>query len=262
VENDTELSRRYWDRQPCNIRHSSKPVGTKEYFDEVEYKKYRVEPHIPVFADFDKWRGKRVLEVGCGIGTDAVRFARAGAIYTGIDFSHTTADIAATRLSVYNLPGKIYCLDAQDLIHYNILPLGAFHLIYAFGSLHHMANPKEAIFQLRPLIRPEGELRMMVYARDSWKFKMINIGQDQFESQEGCPIVHTYTKGEVATLLHPHFQLVDLWQTHIFPYKVGKYKSHEYEKEPWFEAMPPDMFERLERVLGWHLLVRALPVLR
>jgi hypothetical protein len=46
---------RYWDARPCNIRHSTKAVGSKEYFDEVEARKYLVEPHIPGFAEFDRW---------------------------------------------------------------------------------------------------------------------------------------------------------------------------------------------------------------
>ena len=50
--------RRFWDRRPCNIRHSPKPVGSKEYFDEVEARKYFVEPHIPGFAEFERWRGE------------------------------------------------------------------------------------------------------------------------------------------------------------------------------------------------------------
>jgi 2-polyprenyl-3-methyl-5-hydroxy-6-metoxy-1,4-benzoquinol methylase len=77
----------YWDTRPCNIRHSPQPVGTKEYFDEVEARKYRVEPHIPAFAEFERWRGKRVLEIGCGIGTDTVNFARHGADVTSVDLS-------------------------------------------------------------------------------------------------------------------------------------------------------------------------------
>src|SRR5690348_6605188 len=58
-----------WNRRPCNIRHSTAPVGSRQYFDEVEARKYLVESHIPRFAEFERWRGKRVLEIGCGIGT-------------------------------------------------------------------------------------------------------------------------------------------------------------------------------------------------
>ena len=69
----------YWNRRPCNIRHSTQPVGTREYFDEVEARKHFVEPHIPDFAEFERWRGKKVLEIGCGLGTATINFARAGA---------------------------------------------------------------------------------------------------------------------------------------------------------------------------------------
>ena len=82
-----ESVKAYWDARPCNIRHSLAPVGTREYFDQVEARKYFVEPHIPGFAEFERWRGKKVLEIGCGIGTDAVNFARSGAEYVAIELS-------------------------------------------------------------------------------------------------------------------------------------------------------------------------------
>src|SRR5438046_681758 len=87
---DLQKVQAFWDSRPCNIRHSQKPVGTREYFDEVEQRKHFVEPHIPEFAQFDRWAGKRVLEVGCGIGTAAVNFARKGAEYTGVELSQAS----------------------------------------------------------------------------------------------------------------------------------------------------------------------------
>ncbi len=75
----------YWNNRPCNIRHSTKPVGTREYFDEVEARKYFVEPHIPAFAEFSRWKDKRVLEIGCGLGTDTMSFLREGARVTAVD---------------------------------------------------------------------------------------------------------------------------------------------------------------------------------
>ena len=97
----------YWDARPCNIRHSPEPVGSREYFDEVEARKYFVEPHIPAFAEFERWRGKRVLEVGCGIGTDSINFARAGADLTAVDLSSESLRIAAQRADVMGVADRI-----------------------------------------------------------------------------------------------------------------------------------------------------------
>lgn len=97
----------YWDARPCNIRHSTQEVGTKDYFDEVEARKYRVEPHIPLFADFPRWNGKKVLEIGCGIGTDTINFARHGATVRSIDVSEKSLEITRKRLEVYGVQDQV-----------------------------------------------------------------------------------------------------------------------------------------------------------
>lgn len=115
-----ERVREFWDRRPCNIRHSPKPVGTREYFDEVEARKYFVEPHIPVFAEFPRWRGKRVLEIGCGIGTDTINFARHGALVTAVGLSEKSLEIAKKRAEVYGLQDRIrfFWGDAENLTQF------------------------------------------------------------------------------------------------------------------------------------------------
>src|ERR1700734_4373367 len=108
-----EQVRSYWDQRPCNIRHSPKPVGTREYFDEVEARKYYVEPHILRFADFPLWKGNRVLEIGCGIGTATIGFLRAGATVTAVDLSKESLELARQRADVYGVADSVVFLEAD-----------------------------------------------------------------------------------------------------------------------------------------------------
>ncbi len=246
----------YWNARPCNIRHSRQPVGTKAYFDEVEQRKYFVEPHIPAFAQFRRWEGKRILEVGCGIGTDTINFARNGASVTAVDLSIESLKIAQERAKVFNLEGNIsfYHANAEELSKY--VPVEPYDLIYSFGVIHHTPDPRQAIAQIKHYMKASSELRVMLYAKNSWKRIMIEAGFDQPEAQSGCPIAYTYTEAEARELLDG-FRIVELKQAHIFPFVVEKYVNHEYEVAPWFAAMPRDMFLALEKNLGWHMLITA-----
>lgn len=248
----------YWDRQPCNIRHSKLPVGTKEYFDEVEAKKYFVEPHIPGFVQFERWAGKRVLEVGCGIGTDAINFARAGADYTAVELSKTSLALTRKRFQVFGLRGNFYDCNAERLSE--LLDSNSFDLVYSFGVIHHTPAQRAVIEEIRKVIRQDGELRIMLYAKNSWKHILIEAGLDQPEAQNGCPIATAYSPKMVEQLLAGLFQIVWTEQTHIFPYVIEKYVRSEYEVHSWFKAMPPQMFKALERRLGWHYLIFARPI--
>ncbi len=244
---------KYWNNQPCNIKHSSCEVGTREYFDQVENRKYFVESHIPAFAEFSKWNGKKVLEIGCGIGTDAVNFAENGAHYTGIELSDKSLEITKKRFEVYNLKGEFYNLDAQNLEELSQVGKD-FDLIYSFGVIHHSPDPQKIVDNCLSLLKPDGTLKVMVYAENSWKKMMIDGKLDQYEAQSNCPVAFTYTNEQVYEMFKK-YRSVTINQEHIFPYKIPEYKRYEYKREAWFEQMPENIFKVLEKKLGWHLCI-------
>ena len=258
TEPGIEAVQAYWDARPCNIRHSPKPVGSREYFDEVEGRKHFVEPHIPGFAQFERWAGKRVLEVGCGIGTAAVNFARCGADYTGLELSKASLELTGKRFEVYGLKGRLILCNAEELSRH--LETDHYDLVYSFGVIHHSPNQRAIVEEIRKVIRKNGEFRCMLYAKNSWKDIMIEAGLDQPEAQRGCPYATTYTNEMVRELFKGLFEVVSTSQTHIFPYVVPKYVNYEYELQPWFKAMSREMFAALERRLGWHMLIVGRPI--
>ena len=246
----------FWNSRPCNLRHSNAPIASKQYFDEVEERKYFVEPHIPAFADFAAWKDKRVLEIGCGIGTDATNFARSGAIYTGIELSSESLKLAKSRFELFGLKGRFIEGNAEEVDE--LLKGETFDLIYSFGVLHHTPSLSNALVAITRLMKKDSVFKMMVYAENSWKNAMIEAGLDQPEAQYGCPIANTYTKDEVREFLSKAgLAPIEISQDHVFPYVVEDYKQYKYVREPWFNAMPPEVFHALEKKLGWHLLVTA-----
>ena len=245
--------KQFWDGRPCNVRHSKEQKGTKEYFDEVEKKKFFVEPHIKSFSHFNEWEGKKVLEIGCGLATAGINFARYGADYTGVELSDESLELAKKRFDVYGKDGRFYSGNAEKLSSF--VPVETYDLIYSFGVIHHSPHPEKIISEIKKYMNKDSTLKIMLYASESWKNYMIEAGYDQPEAQYGCPIAYTYTKDEVRELLDGFDVTIE--QNHIFPYQIEPYKRGEFLKQPWFESMPDGIFEVLKKNLGWHLLITA-----
>ncbi len=263
--------RDFWNARPCNIRHSTRPVGERGYFDEVEARKYFVEPHIPRFAEFPRWAGKRVLEIGCGIGTDTINFARAGAQVTAVDLSERSLEVTRRRAEVYGFTNVTFLqANVEELTA--ALPPGFYDLVYAFGVVHHTPRPEVALREMRSFLAPGATLKLMVYHRYSWKVfsTLMTYGRGQFwnldriiaehsEAQEGCPVTYAYTRRQIREMIESlGCRVRGMFVDHIFPWRISEYVQYRYRPTPFFAMLPPPVFRWLERHFGWHICVTAV----
>jgi 2-polyprenyl-3-methyl-5-hydroxy-6-metoxy-1,4-benzoquinol methylase len=263
----------YWNTRPCNVRHSPKPPGTREYFDEVEARKYFVESHIPRFAEFERWKGKKVLEIGCGIGTDTISFARAGAQVTAIDLTEQSLEMARQRARVFGFEDRIRFLQADAEKLSQTVPVEPYDLVYSFGVIHHTPHPGLVLDEIRKYTGPESTVKIMVYNRWSWKvlwilfvygkcrfWKLRRLIAEYAEAQVGCPVAYSYSRAEGRKWLADHgFRVAGVMVDHIFPYSIPEYVEYRYRMVWYFRLMPKALFRALERAFGWHLCLTAKP---
>lgn len=262
----------FWNHRPCNFRHSTRQVGSYEYFKEVEKKKFFVEPHLVEFADFSSIKGKKVLEIGCGLGVTTIHFAKAGASkVTAIDISDRSIELAKKNAEVNHLSGRIdfYNINAETLSE--SLPQESYDLIFSFGVIHHSPHPENILKEAFKYLSSDGILKIMVYHRFSFKVLNILIKRGIFhirklskliafhsEAQQNCPITYVYSQNEAAALLQScGFQIIETRIEHIFPYRIKEYLENKYVKKWYFRILPLSFFKTLERKFGWHLCITA-----
>jgi SAM-dependent methyltransferase len=156
--------RSFWERTPCGSWDATAPEGSREYFDQVERRRYELEPFIPGFAGFESAKDRDVLEIGVGLGTDHVRFARAGARLVGVDLTEKGIDLVRRRLSLEGLESDLQTADAERLP----FPDASFDVVYSWGVLHHTPDTAGAVREAIRVLRPGGTIIAMLYARISW----------------------------------------------------------------------------------------------
>jgi ubiquinone/menaquinone biosynthesis C-methylase UbiE len=248
----------YWNKQPCNINHSKEPGLSKKYFAEVRKKKYYVENHILKFADFKKYNNKNVLEIGCGIGTDAVEFIKNGSKYIGVDYSDESIKICNIRCKVLKLIKKdpLFVVDNCEELKKIKKLKKKFHLIYSFGVLHHTVNMQKAFNRIYEIADKNTEIKIMLYAKNSYKKFLLNETNYRYESQKGCPVVYTVSDDDVNSLIKNKFKIVAKYQDFIFPYKIKPYKNNKFIKIDHFKIMPKKIFNLLQKNIGEHMMLK------
>ena len=205
ADNDLkERVRAFWQAHPCGTKFSDAELGTPEFFERIEAHRYTKEWHIPEAADFAGARGLRVLEIGCGLGTDGTQFARAGADYVGVDLTDAAIELARRRFEIESLPGEFRVADAENLDFAG----ESFDLVYSHGVLHHTPDTARAVREIHRVLKPGGRAVVMLYHRGSYNYRvgirvLRRAGAGLLKSEIGIRVVHRLT-GEPMDSLREH----------------------------------------------------------
>ena len=162
----TEKVRAYWEAEACGtapfITGSLKPFSA-EWFERIEEYRYQMEPFIHSVAQFTRHRGKRLLEVGVGAGTDHLQWARAGLECHGIDLTDTGIETTRARLAHYGLSSKLQRVDAAQIPY----PDASFDLVYSWGVIMCAERPESVIAEIRRVLKPGAVFLGMMYSSRS-----------------------------------------------------------------------------------------------
>ncbi|MBI4538168.1 MAG: class I SAM-dependent methyltransferase [Gemmatimonadetes bacterium] len=163
----TELKSRvaeFWDRRPCGSFSSGEPPGTRRFFEQIARYRYRAQPFMRELAGFERFAGQRLLEVGCGLGTDLRQFAAGGARVIGVDLSRRSVALAREHFRIFDSAGHFLQSDCEHLPFAD----ACFDVVYSFGVLHHTPDTRAAIGECYRVLRPGGIFMVMLYHRRSW----------------------------------------------------------------------------------------------
>jgi ubiquinone/menaquinone biosynthesis C-methylase UbiE len=203
-----------------------------------------MEPFIHSIAQFTRYHGKRLLEVGVGAGTDHLQWARAGAICHGVDLTAAAIETTRRRLELYGQRSELKHIDAETLPY----PDATFDVVYSWGVIHHSERPEAIIAEIHRVLKPGGRFIGMMYGRHSvvtlklW-FRHALLRVRPWRSFSDVIWHHmesigtkAYTRNELARMMSA-FRIVELiptiahydriwlphWLTQFFPDNWGWY---------------------------------------
>ncbi len=259
-------AREQWGGDPCGAVHGrEREFGSRKFFDDVE--RHRYEEYAPWMREtmgFDKFAGARLVEVGCGMGTDLLQFARGGARVTGVDLTPRSVGISQHRFRLYEMPADFALADAERLPFAD----DSFDVFYSNGVLHHTPETSAAIREAHRVLKPGGTAKVMLYHRNSWNYwveLMLKQGvcrrelfhgmtpsdimskYAEFNESGGRPLVKVYSRLEAHKLFSMFGEIsVEVDQlTRPEIYFVGK-------------SLPEWLFRWMRRSVGWNVIITAI----
>ena len=255
---DKKEIKEYWEKYPAGVWYSNKQEGSKVFFDEIENYRFNQQyRYLPQLMEFNRHRNENVLEVGCGIGSDLIRFARNGANVTGIDLTERAITLARKRFSIYNLQAKLMIEDAENLPFRD----ESFDLVYSFGVLHHTPNIQKAIDEIYRVLKKGKKAIIMLYHKsydyyfhlflkygilkgELLRMNMQQIANKHTEHVGNSPLTAMFSKRQ-AKQLFTNFSKIELYVR--FLHKAGLL----------YRITTPWILDKLSRFIGYHLIIKA-----
>ena len=243
-----EEVRAYWEKHIHDLEITKHPVGSRGFFEDLDQYHFEKLHHLLALIDFNAYRAKSVLEVGCGAAVDLARFAKGGARATGVDIASSAIDLARANFQQQGLEGEFHVANAEALP----FPDGTFDLVYAHGVVQYTADPQRLVNEVRRVLKPGGEAIFQVYNRISWLnalSKLMKVGLEH----DDAPVLLTFTIGEFRQLLSGFSSI------RIVPERFPvKSRLHGGWKGAVYNGLFVGTFNLLPRALvrrfGWHLL--------
>jgi 2-polyprenyl-3-methyl-5-hydroxy-6-metoxy-1,4-benzoquinol methylase len=243
--------RDYWNAHIHDLEIATQPVGTSGFFQELEEYRFEKLGYLPQLVAFSAYPAQQLLEVGCGIGIDLVRFARAGAIVTGIDLAEVSIDLARKNFAQNGLTGSLQIMNGEDMKFEG----NSFDVVYAHGVVQYTADAQKMVHEIYRVLRPGGEAILMVYNRHSWLNALSKLTKVELE-HEDAPVLRKYSIREFKELLKPFTQVRIVPER--FPVKT---RLHRGLKATLFNDLFVTGFNLLPKVIvrpfGWHIMAFA-----
>jgi SAM-dependent methyltransferase len=240
--------RAYWDAHIHDLDISQSAPGTREFFADLDAYHFEKLHHLLRLVDFDAWRGRAVLDVGCGAGVEVVRFSRGGARVTGIDLSAQAVGLTRQNLAQQGLTASLAVADGEAIP----LPDASQDFVFAHGVVQYTADDRRLVAEVRRVLKPGGLALFQVYNRVSWLQLLSKVMKVPLE-HEDAPVLKRYSIGEFRALLSG-FASVQIVPER-FPVRS---RLHKGWKAAAFNTVFVGTFNSLPRAwvrrFGWHLL--------
>ena len=253
---DLDDVRSYWEQHPVAAAAIPCSPDSDHYFGYYDQLRERFEP--PSFSralhEYDSFRGKRVLDIGCGNGYVLNRYASAGASVYGVDLTQTALRLSKRRFAISNLRGSFLVGNAEALPFED----RSFDCVCSMGVLHHTPDTRKAVIEARRVLKPGGKLIVMFYHRNSLQYRVKFPMQRLFSGKSmqqsvndvdgvGNPKGDVYSRSELRHLIG-RFDQVDIFAGVSPWYKLGVAAR----------VVPASVREWVDRRWGWFLYAKAV----